>query len=570
MSLENRREVILGYSKLKHWIDGRKDPKIQEKRALKYIDEIASDFSPSYIGLFKKFLDMMLPRLYDGLHLWENGFDLKEASEDHCIVFVPNHKSHADYIAFYYLFYQKYRTCLNIAGGINLDIPLVGRLFRKSGCFFIRRTFAGNSLYRLSLEAYLYYLLKIGNPIKFFFEGGRTRTGKMLPPKSGFFQLLLEAYREFALESHKSLLFVPVSIVYDRLAEHESLLKELEGAQKERERLGQLLGVSRLISRRLGSISISLGRAVGLEASEDAKEVASRCFREVAANVPVTPVSLLSFVLLDNPVGGFLSQEEILTRCTSIIGYCRSLGIACSPQDWQRNLGRTLSWMVGDGRIGMRSGGLYSVKEAYRAELLYFKYTIIHHFLAPWAVWESLEEPTTEGRLEEFFVTKYRHLGLGFHLPSVDGFLREVLGVFSYCTGSDFGGFGQVDGSDGRIRVKLGVFAKTCRFIDEGRYRSALALRELSALHPGGFDYGSYGQLYKDSRIFRRGGYEESRSLDIARLGLKFFSQDGTISSSGGLYRVERPKALDNLIGFYEKCPWLNDRGRTVERESHG
>lgn len=485
--------------------------------ALKYLDAMASDFSPLTIGLFKKSLDVLLPRFYDGFHLNENGFDIPRAMEKYCVVFVPNHKSHADYIVFYYLLYQKYRTRLNIAGGINLDIPLIGGLFRKSGCFFIRRSFTGNALYKLTLESYLCHLLESGDgAVKFFFEGGRTRTGKLLPPKLGFFRLLMDAHGGLRQKGGKPLLFVPVSIVYDRLAEHASLIRELEGEKKRSESIGQLLGLSDLLSRRLGGIRIVLGEPVECKPDCDARDVASRCFREVAANVEVTPVSLLALVLLDAPPRGGLGREELLGNCRTIIHYCRDFSIPCSL-GLEEDLGRALSAMVRDGMVRRRADGRYSVGGGQGARLAYFKNTILHHFLVAWAV--------CAGQDEESLVERHRSLGFEFHLPPVGEFLRRAGEVAVYRAGHP-----------GRVES----FARSCRFIEEGRYRCALAIGDLSKECPGGFGYGAY--------VRRCGGFSS-----MAKSSMKYFSQCGIVVNRGGCYLVDSSEKLDRLIGIYEK-----------------
>ena len=79
--------------------------------------------------------------------------------DQNCVVLVPNHQSHADYIALNYAIIKKFGFPVYIAGGINLNIFPIGYLFRNSGCFFIRRSFNNDILYKMTLEGYLYYLL---------------------------------------------------------------------------------------------------------------------------------------------------------------------------------------------------------------------------------------------------------------------------------------------------------------------------------------------------------------------------------------------------------------------------
>jgi glycerol-3-phosphate O-acyltransferase len=69
-----------------------------------------------------------------------------------------------------------------IAAGINLSFWPVGPLLRAGGAFFIRRSFRGDVLYSLLLRKYVQYLLQNRYNTKFFIEGTRSRSGKMLAP----------------------------------------------------------------------------------------------------------------------------------------------------------------------------------------------------------------------------------------------------------------------------------------------------------------------------------------------------------------------------------------------------
>ena len=119
---------------------------------------------------------------------------MRELMSKGSVVLVPNHQSHADYVEINYKFYKKYNRPLYVAGGDNLNIFPIGKIFRGGGCFFIRRSFQSDIIYKLTMEAYLYALLKQKQPIEFFFEGGRTRSGKLRPPKFGLYSMLLEAH----------------------------------------------------------------------------------------------------------------------------------------------------------------------------------------------------------------------------------------------------------------------------------------------------------------------------------------------------------------------------------------
>jgi glycerol-3-phosphate O-acyltransferase len=232
--LTNMQKIVLSYPKLADRIESREDALKEREKTLKNLASIRAEFSPAAIKSFQKLLDTALNKVYDSINFDDSLVDLKELMKDNCIVLVPNHQSHADYLAINYAFYNNYKTPLYVAGGDNLNIFPIGPLFRKSGCFFIRRSFASDINYKLTLEGYLYYLLKMGRPVEFFFEGGRSRTGKLLAPRYGLYNMLLDAHRQVAAETGKKLIFVPVSIAHEYVPEQKTLAQELGGAKKKK------------------------------------------------------------------------------------------------------------------------------------------------------------------------------------------------------------------------------------------------------------------------------------------------------------------------------------------------
>ena len=49
----------------------------------------------------------------------------------------------------------------------------------------MRRSFKGNTLYSTVFKEYVHSLMQRQAPIEYFIEGGRSRTGRLLPPKLG-------------------------------------------------------------------------------------------------------------------------------------------------------------------------------------------------------------------------------------------------------------------------------------------------------------------------------------------------------------------------------------------------
>ena len=51
----------------------------------------------------------------------------------------------------------------------------------------------GSGLYPIVFTKYVDVLMGRGHPIEFFIEGGRSRTGKLLPPKYGLLSMVVDA-----------------------------------------------------------------------------------------------------------------------------------------------------------------------------------------------------------------------------------------------------------------------------------------------------------------------------------------------------------------------------------------
>jgi glycerol-3-phosphate O-acyltransferase len=115
-------------------------------QAARYAEEIAANYSHAFVRFLERLLTWLWNRLYDGVavgHLET----LERVAQGNEVVYVPCHRSHMDYLLLSYVIYVNGYPVPHIAAGINLNLPIVGRLLRMGGAFFIRRKFRGNGLY---------------------------------------------------------------------------------------------------------------------------------------------------------------------------------------------------------------------------------------------------------------------------------------------------------------------------------------------------------------------------------------------------------------------------------------
>ena len=571
------QKIVLDYPKLKERIESREDPKKETQKALNNLEEIRSDFSSRTIKSFLKFLDATLPKLYDDINFNGLNSNIVELMKDKCVVLVPNHQSHADYLAMNYIFYKNYQVPLYVAGGVNLNIFPIGKLFRKSGCFFIRRSFASDITYKLTLEAYLYYLLKMGRPIEFFFEGGRSRTGRLLSPRYGLYSMLLEAHYTLQKEKDSPLVFIPVSIVHEYVPEQKSLVKEAQGGKKKKESTGQLLGLFKLFAHQFGSIHVRLGKEIEVrhpssepdkdELKKNTQDLAFKCFREVGRNMMVTPTSLLAMVLLDEPSGALIWQD-ILNKSNAIMTYCRTFNIPFTEnldeEKFEQSIERAMDILIANKKvdiIGREHDGsnFYSLREDGRPEILYFKNTILHHFLVPAIIgdaWINLfsGEINTVKDLKEFFLYQRRQLKHEFYLPTVKEFFYSTLTVVSESIGRRVGSLEELMDLNKQelylIASKIGIFSRALSFIGETHYVAGLALSELPQ---EGFKIEQFNKKFSElhdqqRKIGRLIRYRESNSVPAVKSALKYYQGLKLIELESGLWKVVDQGQLKQLV----------------------
>jgi glycerol-3-phosphate O-acyltransferase len=168
------------------------------------------------------------------------------------VIYVPCHRSHIDYLLLSYLLFRNGLTPPHIAAGINLNMPVIGGLLRRGGAFFMRRTFKGNPLYTAVFNEYLHTLFTKGFPVEYFVEGGRSRTGRMLQPRTGMLAITL---RSFLRSSRTPIVFVPVYIGYERVLEGRTYLGELRGASKKKESIFDIFKVFGALKQRFGQVA---------------------------------------------------------------------------------------------------------------------------------------------------------------------------------------------------------------------------------------------------------------------------------------------------------------------------
>jgi len=175
------------------------------------------------------------------------------AAKKQSIIFLPCHRSHVDYVSLQLVCYRLGLALPTVVAGDNLNFPLVGSFLQHAGAMWIRRSFGDDELYTTLVQAYMDTLLQNGHNIECFVEGGRSRTGKLLPPKLGILGFFIESILSGSVEDA---VICPVSTQYDKVIEVDSYVSELLGQPKAKEDLVGFLSASNVLSLKLGRVDV--------------------------------------------------------------------------------------------------------------------------------------------------------------------------------------------------------------------------------------------------------------------------------------------------------------------------
>jgi len=385
-----------------------RERKITRRQAMllarKQAEEIAANYSHAFVRFMEFALTRLWNRLYDGVEL-AHIETLERLAKDHEIVYVPCHRSHMDYLLLSYAIYRQGYAIPHIAAGINLNLPVIGRFLRKGGAFFIRRSFRGSALYTVVFTNYLAAIMGRGHSIEYFIEGGRSRTGRLLQPKTGMLSMTV---RSFLRHPQRPVAFLPVYFGYERVVEGTTYIGELSGKPKEKESIAGLLRTFSKLRERFGRVYVNIGEPILLadvlaqfdpewnkRALEDDARlpwinpavnlIAGRIMRNINAAAAVSPINLLALILLATPrqtmpVGDLLRQIELYLSLLRTFPYSERVTITnLSPEEILK-YGESMQVIS---REKHPLGDLVRMREESAILATYFRNNVLHLFAMP-------------------------------------------------------------------------------------------------------------------------------------------------------------------------------------------
>jgi glycerol-3-phosphate O-acyltransferase len=261
------REDVIRSPKLQKVIvdmagEGAAEREVMTARAMAMLRAMQAALDMTAIAALDQLVQQASSRMFSAVEVDQAGIErLRELAKEGTLVLLPSHKSHMDYVLLAWILYRHKLPMPVIAAGDNLNFLPVGPILRRAGAFFIRRKFSGDRLYSAVVDAYVRRLLKDGSPLEFFLEGGRSRTGKLLPPKLGLLSLVVDAALGVPT---RTTWFCPISIGYERFVEEKAFVRELSGGEKQKESVRGFVQSFDALVGRYGRLSVQFGRPLSL------------------------------------------------------------------------------------------------------------------------------------------------------------------------------------------------------------------------------------------------------------------------------------------------------------------
>ena len=299
-----------------------------------YVREMAATHVPSVVRAWQA-LSAWMVRGFQVVIDDDDLAKLRALDRDHALIFLISHRSYLDQFSFPPRLTRGGISPTFGLGGANLNFFPLGTLARRNGFIPVRRATGDIPVYRLALRALVGQMVATGSNLVWSIEGGRTRTGKLRPPRYGLLRYVTDAVDSVRSEQT---LAVPVSILFDQLPLHEVKLMTAEsrGLPKKPENARWLLSYARGLRHRLGRIYINFGspvalyermgalRAEGLSDRQVVERIALEICHRLNQATPVTATAAVCVAMLGEDRA--LTLDEVCATVAPLAQYLRVRG----------------------------------------------------------------------------------------------------------------------------------------------------------------------------------------------------------------------------------------------------
>ncbi len=417
------------------------------EKAEECLDELVAVQSRAAVDMFYAMMEPLHSSTWQVV-VDESGLArLRDLNKRFALVFLPAHRSYVDTLVLGDVLARNDFPRNHVMGGANLRIWPISDLARRAGIVFIRRSFGDDEIYKAVVQEYFAFLLSKRFNLEWYFEGGRSRTGKIRSPRYGLLRYVAQAVQSGRVED---VYLVPTSITYDRLYEVSKMAAEQAGAKKQAEGLKWLAQYARSQrSTHGGSAYVRFGEPIALRSwlppagssAEDDRAALHKIAFEVAVGInhtsPLTANGLLALTLL-----GVRDQSLTLSQIERILEpvltYIEARGLPSTGLDRLREPEELIAVLAGLERAKVVSSydkgeeAVYTIERGQHLVAAFYRNNAIHWFVNRailelsmlWTSQQASENPELTGWTEAKRIRDL--LKFEFFFPDRDTFEKEL------------------------------------------------------------------------------------------------------------------------------------------------
>ncbi len=368
-------------------------PELALARSRYYLREIAASHKPFVIDLLANFIHWVYSQGYGEIRYDTDQLtQIAELGQQYPVAFLPSHRSNLDRLTLQFLLWENDMPPNHTAAGINMNFFPIGPLIRNTGAFFIRRSFKDNELYKYVLRAYLDYLVENRFPLEWYTEGGRSRSGKLLPPKLGMLTWVADSVIRNKADD---MYLIPTSIAYDQIMDVSDYATEATGGSKDKESAGWAVSKIMSLRARYGNIHVRFAEPVSIrkelgadgidEDHLDLQKLAFEVMYRISRVTPVTPTAVVSIAILAArgshvDAGALTDAAQRVARCIVRSDLPTTEPIRLDNPDATAEILEQLS-EHGTLSVDGAADRTYHLTPRQAIEAAYYRNTVVHYFV---------------------------------------------------------------------------------------------------------------------------------------------------------------------------------------------
>lgn len=145
------------------------------------------------------------------------------------------------------------------------QMAFVSSFIKNTGAFNLDEKNMNSPLFRAVVDGYVFALMKNNQLVELYLEQRRSRSGKVQAANEALFDHIISVYFNSIGITKKDIVFVPVTINYDRVIEADSFPLELLGESVKRQSPFKIIKQIMFAKNQVGKVIVRYGQPQSLQ-----------------------------------------------------------------------------------------------------------------------------------------------------------------------------------------------------------------------------------------------------------------------------------------------------------------